>query len=348
MKPQKKPNGNFYCEPMIDGKRKFINLGKIKLNEAKRIVSNIENILSYQKLGVELSPELITWIESLSSSFQKTLHDKGIIESRSVITFGELSRKFMAWYKTTDVEKSTILRMERSLRIAKVVLGKPICDEIAPEQVIKYEAALKKDLAESTWTKSLSDTKQCFRWGIDNELCRSNPIRNMKGGRNTNPDRMIYVDRDDIQDILDIASDDWKLIFALARFGGLRIPSELVRLRWEHIDFGESLFKAFAQKTKKPRMVPIFPPLEGILLDAWEALPERTPKRRHLIQADNRRRPESNLRTEAMKLIDRAGVDVWEKLFQNLRASFATDMINAGYNLTDIADWMGHSVAVLI
>jgi len=207
---------------------------------------------------------------------------------------------------------------------------------------------LKSDLSESTWTKSLSDTKQVFNWGIKQQLIRNNPVADLRGGRKSNPNRMIYVTKEDIGDVLDIATGDWKLIFGLARFAGLRVPSEFVRLRWENVDFAKNILKVYAQKTRKPRLVPIFAPLDAIIRDAFESLPDRTPKRQHLIQAENRRQPESNLRTEAMKLIDRAGVDVWEKLFQNLRMSCATDLLNAGYPVTKVADWLGHSVAVLL
>ncbi len=345
MKAQRKANGSWFIQPSINGRRVLVTLGKIKPLEARRIAGNIETILSFQRLGRELPAEVQQWIDGLSTEFRKRLAGKGVVTECKVITFNDLCNQFL---KTYDREQSTIKRMKRSVRIGQEVFGKTICDEITAKQVLQYDKRLKSDLSESTWTKSLSDTKQVFNWGIKQQLIRNNPVADLRGGRKSNPNRMIYVTKEDIGDVLDIATGDWKLIFGLARFAGLRVPSEFVRLRWENVDFAKNILKVYAQKTRKPRLVPIFAPLDAIIRDAFESLPDRTPKRQHLIQAENRRQPESNLRTEAMKLIDRAGVDVWEKLFQNLRMSCATDLLNAGYPVTKVADWLGHSVAVLL
>jgi hypothetical protein len=54
------------------------------------------------------------------------------------------------------------------------------------------------------------------------------------------------------------------------------------------------------------------------------------------------RDPNANLRTQFERIIARAGLKPWPKLFQNLRATRATELA-AEYPSHVAADWMGHS-----
>ena len=50
----------------------------------------------------------------------------------------------------------------------------------------------------------------------------------------------------------------------------------------------------------------------------------------------------ANLRTQLLRIIKRAGLTPWPKLFQNLRASRATELA-AEHPGHVAADWLGHS-----
>ena len=57
---------------------------------------------------------------------------------------------------------------------------------------------------------------------------------------------------------------EWRLIVALARFGGIRIPSELVTLKWSDINWEEEKITIHSSKTehhqgKGTRIIPLFP-----------------------------------------------------------------------------------------
>ncbi len=53
----------------------------------------------------------------------------------------------------------------------------------------------------------------------------------------------------------------------------------------------------------------------------------------------------ANLRTQLERIIERAGLKPWPKLFQNLRASLATELANEHPGHVAAA-WLGHSTAV--
>jgi len=114
---------------------------------------------------------------------------------------------------------------------------------------------------------------------------------------------------------------DWRLIFALCRYGGLRCPSEVRALRWSDIDWGGSRFTVRSTKTehhegKGRRLVPIFPELRPYLEAAFDVASEGAI---HVI--DRTRDGGVNLRTQLRRIIERAGLTPWPKLFHNLRES---------------------------
>ena len=118
----------------------------------------------------------------------------------------------------------------------------------------------------------------------------------------------------------------WKTLLVLARIAGFRIPSEAQGLKWEHISFEQKrIFVVNSSKTehhknRKLRVVPLFPDVERELLKLHC---EATPGEEYVFPD---LRGDSNLRTTLEKIILRAGVAPWPKLWQNLRASAATDL----------------------
>lgn len=57
------------------------------------------------------------------------------------------------------------------------------------------------------------------------------------------------------------------------------------------------------------------------------------------------RRPDQNLREKFLKILKRAGVQPWPRLFQNLRASRETELL-ARYPAKNVSAWLGNSVPV--
>ncbi len=90
-----------------------------------------------------------------------------------------------------------------------------------------------------------------------------------------NSDRFFFVTCDMGAKVLDACPDSvWRLIFALCRYGGLRCPSEVQRLRLRDVDWGRDEFLVHAPKTehhegKATRWVPIFPELRPYMEDVW-------------------------------------------------------------------------------
>jgi hypothetical protein len=128
----------------------------------------------------------------------------------------------------------------------------------------------------------------------------------------------------------------------LARLGALRIPSEAQGLRWDHIAWDSKSISIVAScKTehhakRQVRLIPLFPAIETELLKLFA---EAEDGAENVFQGI---RPDSNLRTQLEKIINRAGVKQWPKLFQNLRASRETELM-AIFPAKDVCTWIGNT-----
>ncbi len=173
-----------------------------------------------------------------------------------------------------------------------------------------------------------------------------NPFAGLKGAVGSNRSRDYFLTRADADKIIDACSDaQWRLIFALARYGGLRCPSEHLALRWEDIDWARDRISVRSPKTEHheggdSRWIPLFPELLPYLLECSEH-PEGDGV--HVIT--RYRSAQQNLRTTFQKIIRRAGLTPWPKLFANLRSSRATELANE-YPAHVAAAWLGHSTIV--
>jgi len=163
-----------------------------------------------------------------------------------------------------------------------------------------------------------------------------------------NPSRFSFIIMGDAQKVLDACPNaEWRLLFALSRFGGLRCPSEHLALRWGDVDWERSRSMVRSPKTEhleggESRQIPIFPELRPYLHAVWEeagwpsgAAPVITPYRDAT----------QNLRTQLTKIIRRAGLKPWPKLFQNLRSTRETELAER-FPLHVACAWIGNTRAV--
>ena len=142
-----------------------------------------------------------------------------------------------------------------------------------------------------------------------------------------NKARCFYVTQDMTVKVLENCPDaQWALIFSLCRWGGLRCPSEVLRLKWQDVDFEQDRFIVHASKTVHHedsgiRTVPMFPELRPLFQDVFDNAKDGD------IYCITRYRDQSvNLRTQLTKIIFRAGLEPWPKLFQNLRSTRETEL----------------------
>ena len=134
-------------------------------------------------------------------------------------------------------------------------------------------------------------------------------------------------------------------MFALGRFGGLRCPSEHLVLRWGDVDWERGRITVHSPKTehhegKESRVIPLFPELRSHLEAVWE---QAEPGTEFVIT--RYRDATKNFRTRLERIIRRAGLTPWPKLFQNLRSTRQTELAE-DFPAHAVCQWIGNSQAI--
>jgi len=340
-----------------DGRRKVIRLGKVSRKQAETVRGHVENLVAFALTGAAPPDETSRWVAALPDFLRKRLEAKGLVEARAPkpppkpkLLLGVFLEGYLA--SRVDLKASTSVALGQCIRYLTEHFGagKPI-DTITPGDADEWRLFLVgKGLAEATIRRRSGAAKQFFKVAVRKGFLASNPFADIKAGNVANTARQYYVSPDVAQKVLDACPDaEWRLIFALCRYAGLRCPSELVGLRWGDIHLGgksdPGRFTVHSPKTARhdgqaTREVPIFPELLPHLQAAFDAA---EPGAEYVIA--RYRLPNANLSTQLRRILWRAGIDPWPRLFQNLRASCDTDLA-ARFPAHVCARWLGHTPAI--
>ena len=334
-----------------DGKRRPIRLGKVTKAQANEVKRHIEHLANFRVHGSALPPSTAEWLANVPDRFRKRLIVCGLTESRAqadVPTLGQWLEQYVTG--RADVKERTRLNFEAARRDLLKHFGPDVqLDEITAGHADAFGVWLRTGrdpkLAEGTARRRAKRCKQFFAAAIKRRLLVENPFAGIKCS-SFSEDRFHFVSQADAEAVLEACPDiEWKLIFALARWGGLRVPSEILALRWEDVLWDRERFTVHSAKTahhegKGSRAVPIFPELAPLFRDAFEAAEDGA---EHVIT--RYRCPNQNLRTHLLRIIKRAGGTPWPKLFVNLRATRASELAES-FPAHVCAAWLGHSVEI--
>ena len=221
-------------------------------------------------------------------------------------------------------------------------------------RLLKPTGKAKRGLSAVTVARRCDLAKQFFRDAARRKLIPENPFDDVGGGPKSNDENSHFIDQATIAKVIDACPNaEWRLLVALSRFGGLRIPSEALTLRWDDIDLPGGRMTVHAPKTehhpgKATRVVPIFAELQPYLEDMHELAPDREKFVLPSLQSEAVQRGDwraVNLRTRFEKIVKRAGLTLWPRLWHNLRASRQTEL---GENFPShvVCAWLGNSVAI--
>ena len=173
-------------------------------------------------------------------------------------------------------------------------------------------------------------------------MIAATPFADVSAGKDSNDENAAFVERATVEKVMAATADNgWKLIIALSRYAGLRIPSEMVSLRWEHVLWDQRRVIIHAKKTRKiegkaVRIIPLFDELEPLLRRQLEEAEDGA-----VYVLPDRLRLHANPGTMLQKLMTRAGVKPWPRQFHNMRASLQTELLDiVGPKAT--CDWLGN------
>jgi integrase len=330
-----------------NGKQKTLRLGKCTEKAARSALSGFERILEATRIGSTLHPDGVRWLESIDDCLHDRVVRLGLVEPRAATDTVTLQDLLAAFFKSVDVKPASLVRM----RQAESSLINHFCETCNVEAIDEVAAELwrtsLKDAgyAPSTISRTVLYARQMFRWAERRDWVSSNPFTELKAGAQVNPARSVFVTKETIAKVMDAApSAEWRLLIALSRFGGLRVPSEALGLRWSDVDWEHNRLCVRSPKTehhegKGERMLPLFPEIREHLQDVFEAAPDGA---EHVITSY---RVGANLNPQFRRIIKMAGLIPWEKTWHNLRASRQTELASS-YPLHTVCAWIGNTKAI--
>ncbi len=338
-----------------DGERRTVRLGKLSKEAAAECARAIDALVDAKSAGQQAPRKALEWVKDLSNDLADRLAKFEVIPPRRKAAVVGL-QQFLDEYigKRTDVKGGTATFYGHTSRCLVEFFGadRPL-EEITPGDVDEWRLWLAdhEKLADNTVRRRCGMAKQFFRAAVRKRLISENPFEGMKGCLvKENRDRDYFITIQEAAAVLNACPNwQWRLLFALSRFGGLRCPSEHMALRWADVDLPGGKMLVRSPKTehhdgKESRLVPIFPELRPYLEEAWDrAEPGEEfviPGRHHRIEGNP-----TNLGTQLTRIIIRAGLKPWPKLWQNLRSTRETELCETNPEHV-VCSWIGNSQAV--
>jgi integrase len=349
------PNGRRRLIVQVDGKRQTIRLGRMQRRSAETIRRHVEYLVEHRLSGLALPDDTAAWIGTVDDTLRTKLEKVGLIgppaaEPERVTTtrLGDFVDEYMEHRKGTVKESTRVHWREVRGRLVGYFGEDRHIDTITVGDVKGFLWDMEqRGKATATIRRTTGVCRQFFSWAVDKGYLETNVFdrKDLPVSVRGNPDRRVFVSLEQSKAALDACPDaQWRLIFALSRWGGLRCPSEVLSLTWADINWAEDRIRVPSPKTAKQgkasRIAPLFPELRGPLMEVYETAEPGTEWVITKYRLSN-----LNLRTQFHRLLRRAGIEPWAKPFQNLRSTRATELMQE-YPDYVVSAWLGHTEKV--
>ena len=262
-----------------------------------------------------MANETARWVGELSDKLADRLAAVGLIAPRGRATLQQFLDGYINDRADVKPATRTVWRHTRRNLVESFGPKKSLRDITQGDADGWLQHLIREGLSENTVRRRCGIAKQFLWAAVRKKLVCDNPFAHLKS--------------------------------AVSRFGGLRCPSEHLALRWRDVDWERGRVRVTSPKTEHhpegaSREIPLFPELRNPLEELWHTAP---PGKMHVVS--RYRDGGVNLRTQFLRILDRAGVPPWPKLFQNMRASRLTELL-AKHPAHTVAKWMGHSIRVAL
>ena len=258
-----------------------------------------------------------------------------------IVTLGQHLEQYFG--SLGNQKPTTARNYARARRLLEDYFGKDrMLDSITEGDADAYKRWLLDSYATASASVDLRRARQFLKAAVRRRLIAVNPFAEVPCGPQVNDDRIVYVPAEDIERVISACADnDWRLVFALPRYAGVRFPSEVENLKWSDVDWENSRFTVHERKVEHHpgrgvRVVPIFSDLRPHLERAFR---ERAPGAVYVVP----RTRHGNLGTQAKRIVEKAGVKLWPKLFVNMRGSCSDDLERRGIAEKAINAWIGNT-----
>jgi integrase len=331
---------------VIDGRRRSVRLGSMSDRDARRVLRHVNELEVARKLGRAPEPATSAWLAKLPLQTLSKISTVDLVDmpkSRPG-TVGEYSSQFRA-SRASDLKPSSKRAMNLSHQKIIDFFGKEArIDAISNTDARQFKTwMVESGLSEATSRKHIVNARSVFGAAIKDGIIGRNPFDGIKSAP-VSADKSNYITEAVTEQLIkSLPSVHWGVLVALARYAGLRTPSETHALRWCDVDLESSKLRVFAPKAHRvgrsreqaTRDVPITPALRRHLIELPTGRGEKP-----VVQLST-----NNLHRTLISTMKRAGITKWSGLFQAMRRSCEVDFAQQ-HPQHVVSSWLGHSLAV--
>ena len=339
-----------------DGERKSIRLGAVTAKQAVSILGHADHLERCAFDGSAPPTATSAWLDTtIGKDLRAKLVAKGLATAKvddSVLTIGQLVAQFQASARWKALKPASQRNKSRSfVAIVHHFGGDVGIDSITVTAAKDFYAAMilpKADggfgFAKSTANLVASCAYTLFNHAIEDEKLARNPFkvlpRSARKGANAN------VSHADSLVVLDamVGTED-RLLFGLARWGGLRMPSEPSVLKWSDVDWERERFLVHSSKTERhegceSRWVPIFHELKQLFQERWDEADEGEV----YVLPSYAKAATWKAKNTLRGAFRRTGLS-WSRMWHSLRATRQTEL-TARFPAHVASAWLGNTEAV--
>ncbi|HMN96932.1 MAG TPA: tyrosine-type recombinase/integrase [Phycisphaerales bacterium] len=341
------------------GVQRHITLGKVPKRYADAVKVKVEDLVAASIHGHAPSDETARWLASLDERLYDKLAAVELVPKRQSATIGTLVDRYIA--ERVDELKPESVRKLRQTEAKLLAFFDPKIPlrKVTPEDGTAWRRALKDlGLSDAAIRTHCGNVKTILADALRRKAIDSNPFVELRSG--STPSRYSrYVTPEEIERVLDACPDaEWRLLFGLARYAGLRIPSESHLLTWGDVDFDRGRLTVRSPKTERydgheQRVVPVTPRLMELLQARF---PSARPEHCRGARSGQATCPDGEERLVAIngkgalirpvrRIWARAGVEPWQRLWQTLRSSCEKEWAMT-FPQYAVSKWIGHSITV--
>lgn len=284
----------------------------------QQIRLNVRRLVECRQAGVQPDAGLQGWAEATTGRLRKRLADAGLVRPESDTALGPYLAARVAAIECGDLPRRRYQRTADAMvrfwgasrPIESIADGRAFADVLGP------------------------DGNRRRRMLLRARRLLPGPFDGMKLSLKPMPDKKRFVSREVVERVMDGCDDpQLRAVIALARFAGLRTPSESSRLMPSDIDWAHGRFTVHG-KGERDRLVPLFPEvreaLECVLLP---------------LGIHGRELGGMTMAARLRRACRRVGVRMWPVPWHSLRSSCESELLTR-FPHHVVCSWMGHTAAV--
>jgi integrase len=304
-----------------------------KRGEAEILRGYLSRLEQFYRAGIPPTVDVIEWARGVSPDLKQTLSESGLVNlGPAGVTLDDLIKHAeRVCENTAPRTKINHRQYHKSLR--EHFGDKRPLSSITPGDCDSFRSWLgKKNYGPASIAKRIKHSRQVFNYALRQEWISRNPFNGIRVPVPIDTARRFYITPEMTHAVLDcIRAPEDKLVFALARWAGFRVGSEVRELHWHDIDLDLMTMRVWSPKTKTYRVCPVFVELQPYLTEPGEGL----------VCPNFCRGSDQFYRKKLLKAIKRAKLQPWPDLLLNCRRSRATEVVEQ-FGVKAESDWIGH------